>query len=1141
MNNLPTSKNSSFSTTENITKSFSASDFFFNDNDPTDSLQEIQITSLVSFGSLKYNNNSVKVNQIISIENIELLKFYPVPYTTGMNYSSFGFRVSDGVDLSKDIYTMVINVLDKNNPPISANKTITVSKNNPKILVKSDFGFTDTDPTDTLQKITIDRLPSVGSLRLNNSIVRLKQVISVNDILANRLTFNPIVGTYGVGYDSFDFRVGDHVEFSSNGYTITINVINEAPSGTDRTFTINEDIPKIFTVTDFGFNDPNNDSLHSIKITSLPNNGKLTFIDQPIILNQILTENEITLGRVKYTPKENEFGNNYDNFKFKVSDGIIYSTLDNTITFHVTPVNDAPTAQDNTISFDEDTIKVFSLSDFNFTDTDGDPITSILITKIPDKGRLTLNSALVVVHQSISASEINTGKLQFAPEANIFGNNYTNFNFKVSDGTLLSESDYSITINIQSVNDAPVSSDQEVRIIEDTNKIFTLDDFNFTDFENDQFRSISITALPTTGTLKFRGIAVSVNDTITVNDILAKKLIFSPVHNMFGDDYSYFRFKVSDGHAYSDTSYKMTIHVTPVNDAPTAIDSNFSMFEDSIKVFSLADFNYVDSDEISFSSIMITSLPENGTLRFNNAIIQVNRIIQVSDITQGRFTYKPMVHEFGQNYTKFTYKVYDGILFSHLDNQITIHIVPVNDAPTARDITVRMNEDTTKVFQIAEFRYSDLERDSVYSIRITELPRVGNLKINSVAVALNRVILISDIEAGKFTYNALLNAYGNDYAYFRFVVNDGILDSVDDYKLTINVQPVDDIPTAENRTAVIHENSFKIFTIDDFGYHDLDGDPLAYITIVSQPSRGKLKISNHPVSYNQMIHAHDIAAGRLVYTPNPNSSGLKYDNFKFIVSDGKFNSKLSYTMMIDVVTVNLAPVASNQYLTIFENEDFIIPLDKFGYIDPNNNPIQYLTIISLPIYGSLKLNDVAVTVGENILSSDIENDLLVYTPEPNAYGFNYTNFRFKVSDGSLASIATYTMTINIRRIDQEPVADHSSLRLDENSTRILNISNFGYRVTNDQPLRSIIITELPRLRSQLLLDMIPVDVNQEISVSNITDGLLAFVPEPYTHGDDYTTIKYRVSDGLSTSLFDTILTIHVTPVNSPPITGNPAV
>ena len=96
VNDAPIAANSSVSTNEDTTYTFSASDFNFSDIDG-DTLASVQITSLETVGNLQLSGVDVTLNQIISRADIDAgnLKFIPVPEQNGVGYDSFEFKVSD--------------------------------------------------------------------------------------------------------------------------------------------------------------------------------------------------------------------------------------------------------------------------------------------------------------------------------------------------------------------------------------------------------------------------------------------------------------------------------------------------------------------------------------------------------------------------------------------------------------------------------------------------------------------------------------------------------------------------------------------------------------------------------------------------------------------------------------------------------------------------------------------------------------------------------------------------------------------------------------------------------------------------------------------------------------------------------------
>jgi hypothetical protein len=60
---------------------------------------------------------------------------------------------------------------------------------------------------------------------------------------------------------------------ATDTFDLTVNAVNDPPSGTDNTVTTAEDTAYTFTAADFGFTDPNDtppNTLLAVKITTLP-------------------------------------------------------------------------------------------------------------------------------------------------------------------------------------------------------------------------------------------------------------------------------------------------------------------------------------------------------------------------------------------------------------------------------------------------------------------------------------------------------------------------------------------------------------------------------------------------------------------------------------------------------------------------------------------------------------------------------------------------------------------------------------------------------------------------------------------------------------------------------------------------------
>ncbi|MDJ0864882.1 MAG: DUF4347 domain-containing protein [Myxococcota bacterium] len=132
---------------------------------------------------------------------------------------------------------------------------------------------------------------------------------------------------------------------------------------------------------------------------------------------------------------------------------------------------------------------------------------------------------------------------------------------------------------------------------------------------------------------------------------------------------------------------------------------------------------------------------------------------------------------------------------------------------------------------------------------------------------------------------------------------------------SITVTPVNDAPAGADATVVTAEDVPYVFAAADFGFSDPDGDALLEVRIASVPALGTLRAGPLVLAGGESVSAAAIAAGDLVYTPAPGTSGPALASFTFQVRDdgGTANGGVDLdptpnTITIDVTTVNDAPV-----------------------------------------------------------------------------------------------------------------------------------------------------------------------------------------------------------------------------------------
>lgn len=161
------------------------------------------------------------------------------------------------------------------------------------------------------------------------------------------------------------------------------------------------------------------------------------------------------------------------------------------------------------------------------------------------------------------------------------------------------------------LNTPPVALDSSITIAEDTAYAFGARDFGFSDADpGDGLSTVRITSLPLAGTLTFEGATVVPDQAILAADLAAGKLAFLPAADANGAAYATFLFRVDDGLERSVSAAAMTIHVTPINDSPTAHDQSLSVVEDGSTAVTLTGFD-PDDDTLDYAVI---EPPAHGVL-----------------------------------------------------------------------------------------------------------------------------------------------------------------------------------------------------------------------------------------------------------------------------------------------------------------------------------------------------------------------------------------------------------------------------------------------------------------------------------------------------------------------------------------------
>ena len=442
------------------------------------------------------------------------------------------------------------------------------------------------------------------------------------------------------GGDSFVITVNDgNGGTATAAVSVTINAVNDAPVAQASMLTTLEGSAGSGTVT---ATDVENDPL-TFSVVGGPAHGSLVFNND---------------GTYTYTPDTDYSGP--DNFTFRANDGSDDSNAA-TVSITVTPLNDPPVAQPGSLTTNED---VSASGAVTATDTEGDPLTYSLVSG-PTNGTLVFNA---------------NGTFSYTPDANYFGSD--SFTYRANDGTSNSNT-ATVSITINSINDAPVAANGSLTTDEDTPGSGTV---NASDVENDPL-TYSVVTGPTNGTLVFNA-----DGTYS----------YTPDANYNGSDS--FTYQANDG---TDDSNIATVSITvvSVNDAPVAANGSLNTVEDTAATGAVVASD-VEGDPLTYS---LVSGPTNGTLIFN---------------TDGTFSYTPDANYFGSD--SFTYRANDGTSNSNTAT-VSITINSINDAPVAANGSLTTDEDTPGSGTV---NASDVENDPLTYSVVTG-PTNGTLVFNA--------------------------------------------------------------------------------------------------------------------------------------------------------------------------------------------------------------------------------------------------------------------------------------------------------------------------------------------------------------------------------------------------------------------------
>ncbi|MHA7629366.1 Ig-like domain-containing protein [Corallococcus sp. M7] len=449
-----------------------------------------------------------------------------------------------------------------------------------------------------------------------------------------------------------------------------------------------------------------------------------------------------TAPNVRYTPAPGYRGP--DSFTFRVQDPVGFPASA-TVSLTVRAVNIAPVAHAQSATLGEDTARPLTLSG---SDADGDVLTYTIVTG--------------PAHGALSGTP---PEVTYSPTPNFHGED--SFTFIVRDTSGVASPPATVALTVTAENDAPVAQAQSLETEEDVPLPLTLAG---SDVDGDAL-TFTVATLPVHGTLSG-----------TPPDVT-----YTPHTDFHGEDG--FTFQVTDAAGTSSMPARVSVTVTPVNDAPVARAKAVPVVEDGWADFVLEGQD-ADGEVLAFT-------------------VRTQLLHGVLTGTPPDLRYTPAGDFHGED--RFTFTVSDASGAESAAATVTLTVSPVNDAPVAQAQSASLNEDTELELVL---RGTDVDGDTL-TFALSVQPEHGTLSGTPPDV----------------TYTPATDFHGEDS--FTFTVTDGRSTSMATVSLT--VRPVNDAPIALDQVLQVEPEPSALILAGT----DADGDTLTF-AIHTPPEHGTL-------------------------------------------------------------------------------------------------------------------------------------------------------------------------------------------------------------------------------------------------------------------------------------------------------------
>ncbi|WP_144895661.1 Ig-like domain-containing protein [Lutibacter sp. Hel_I_33_5] len=737
-------------------------------NDGDGSIASYVVKTLPSGGTLELaDGTDVTVGMELTPTQANGLTFDPDGTTNTDTTFTIAAKDNEGLE---DSTPATVSITLNNAAPIAQDDSVTINEDtNATINVITN----DSDLDGSINNTTVDL--DTSSPGVQNTKTTPEGVWTVN--ASGVVSFDPIDDYNGTA--NLTYTVKDNEGVLSNSGTISaiVTPVNDAPVAANDAVATDPNVPVAIPVLT-NDTDVDNTTLTVSSITSNPTQGSVT-----------INAN----GTITYTPNPS-FTNGTDTFTYQVCDAVsggLCDTASVSVSVPNTPLSPTANPDTNTVaeggtlnvvlpgvlSNDTDAnLDTLSIVDFKIG---ADTFTAGQTATITDKGTLKINS---------------DGSYEFTALGD-FNGTFPTVTYTVSDGTSTANSTSTLTIDVTSVNDAPVANNDTVTVDEDTNATV-----NVTTNDTDVDGAIDATTVDLDpATAGIQNTVTTPEGVWTVDSV--GEITFDPVDNYNGTATISYTVKDNQGLETSNPG-TVSVIVNAVNDTPVAANDSVTVNEDTD-----ATVNVVTNDSDNDGTIDATTVDlDPATLGVQNTKTTPQGEWSVD--ANGVVTFDPADNYNGTATLDYTVKDNLGKVSS--PGTISVSVTPVNDSPVLVVDMVTISEDSNATVNVVA---NDTDVDGTIDPTSVDLDPTTPGVQNTVTTPEG----VWSVDAnGVVTFDPVDNFNGTATISYTVKDNDGLLASTPG-TISVMVTSVNDLPVVTDDTVTTTEDanvSINVLTND---------------------------------------------------------------------------------------------------------------------------------------------------------------------------------------------------------------------------------------------------------------------------------------------------------------------------------------